>query len=77
MTPTLFEMLLSRLDKLKRDQLVSALLESRNDLPDESALDAIRLITECSVTVGQQKKRITDLDHDVGTFCIGHVVEWM
>lgn len=52
MTPTLFEMLLSSLYKLKRDQLVSALLEPRDDLPDESTLDAIRLITECSVTVG-------------------------
>ena len=52
MTPTVFEMLLSSLDKLKCDQLVSTLLEPRDDLPDESALDAIRLIGECSVTVG-------------------------
>ena len=51
-TPTVFEMLLSGLDKLKRDQLVSTLLEPRDDLPDESALDAIRLIAVCSVTVG-------------------------
>ena len=50
-TPTVFEMLLSGLDKLKCDQLVSTLLEPRDDLPDESALDAIRLIAVCSVTV--------------------------
>lgn len=52
MTPTVFEMLFSGLDKLKRDQLVSTLLEPRDDLPDESALDAIRLIAVFSVTVG-------------------------
>lgn len=51
-TPTVFEMLLGGLDKLKCDQLVSTLLEPRDDLPDESALDAIRLIAVCSVTVG-------------------------
>ena len=40
---TLLEVLSGRMDELERDDFESTLLEARDDLADECALDAVRL----------------------------------
>ena len=42
---TLLEMLLCGLDELESNELETALFESRDDLADEVALDAVGLVT--------------------------------
>jgi hypothetical protein len=43
---TLFEVLLCGLDELKSNELETSLLESRDDLADEVALDTVGLVEE-------------------------------
>lgn len=68
---TLLEVLLGGVDELEGDQLEAALLEAGDDLADEVALNAVRLVG--AVSAGRSRHRSgADLDHDVGALGDGH-----
>jgi len=62
--------LLCGLDELKSNELEAALFESRDDLADEIALDAVGLVTRQLDEI--LKIQRPDLDHDVGAFIDRH-----
>ena len=75
---TLFEVFRGGMDELKSDELEATLLESADDVADDSALDTVGLkhVGYMGVRIHWRTRRRVSayLDHDIGTFGDRHGV---